>query len=44
MSNTENVPESTREADVANGENPEGTEHAVGERQAEKNREDDPPA
>jgi hypothetical protein len=34
-------PESMEEADVANGEE---SDHATGERQAEQNREDEPPA
>ncbi len=40
-------PDTMREADTANGENPDPEqppEHPTGERQARENRENDPPA
>ena len=38
-------PDDMGDADTANGENPDpGTEHKTGERQADENRENDPPA
>lgn len=38
------IDETTREADAANGEPDATTDHPTGERQAEENRENDPPA
>ena len=38
-------PDDMGDADTANGENPDpGHEHETGERQADENRENDPPA
>jgi len=38
------IDQATKDADIANGEPDATTEHPTGERQAEENRENDPPA